>query len=349
MAGLGLLICLIVALVPMGIGPCVAQGAREPAVSQGGPERAGRPTERRGLFIRRPAPITPIKSLTIAVWSMPPLPQAAESGYRLGGAAQRWRNTFGAERRSAAWRWLGPAGLDADIVLLQGIVDVGTARRLFKVRNYSFIISRQILIRPRKTAGVTGVLVRRRPGLGIVNVQHIWWRPQNYPLPPIDAVNALPSAITAVRLRAGRQQLWLASIAAGRGCTPNSKGDSPPIYEPGNVAAEFRCHGFLRLKDYFNKWIAGLPPGGDPILLAGTGAVDEMLAKRGKQAARLRHDGKNCGQRGPQLVLLPRETGGKPDASAHTAPSKPQPSLGPARRAAKRKCALLADVNLQPE
>jgi hypothetical protein len=344
MAGFGLIICLIVALACARFDTCAAQPASERTDPPGDASGATPPAPR-GLFTRRRQAVAPIKSLTIAVWSMPALPHAAESGYRPGESEQRWRNTFGSERRSAAWRWLGPAGLDADVILLQGIVDVGTVRRLFGARTHLFVISRQILVRPKKTAGVTGVVIRRRRGLGISKFQHIWWRPHSYPIPPGDAVNALPAAITAVRLRTADRQFWVASVAVGSGCnaTVNKAGAVP---EPGNVTPEFRCQGFRGLRDYFTSWLGQLPAEDDPIILGGTGAMAKLAAKRDVKLLRPTHAAERCGARTPRLILLKRAAGNKAAGPAGKHSPARQPSLGKPRDTAKRKCALLAEIYL---
>lgn len=345
MAGFGLVICLIVVLVCAGHDPCVAETVGGRPDVQNGSGRARPP----GLFVRRSEPVVRIKSLTVAVWSMPTVPQASERGYRRGQPRQRWRNTFGAERRSSAWRWLGPAGLDADIILLQGIVDVGTVRRLFGARGHVFVVSRQILVRPRKTAGVTGIVIRRRPGLAITSVQHIWWRPHRYPIPPGDAVDVLPAAITAVRLRAGDRQFWVASIAAGPGCAQGGLQQDQAVYDPGDVAAAFRCQGLWRLRNYFALWRDGLTDQDGPVILAGTGAADDLVAKGNLNTRRLANVPDRCGVRTPQLLLLDLGNDGREGDPTQIRSSAQQPTLGPARGATKRQCALLVDINLHQQ
>jgi hypothetical protein len=336
-----LAICLLGALMCVSPDPCAAQTA---------PDQSGAPAETRqtppprqprsGLFTPRYQPPPPIKSLTIAVWSVPEQPRAARSRRASNQDQKRWRNTFGAEWRSPAWRWLGPANFDADIIVLQGITDLTTIRHLFSARTHQVIVSRQILVKPRKSTGITGFAIRRRRGLSVTGAEHIWWRPAKYPIAVAEAMAALPAAITAVRLRNAQRQIWIASIAVSDGCKPT---DAAKPVEPNpstNAASRLHCQGMNALRKRVKIWFDQRTDANDLLIFAGTGPLAEVVDVPGLQKVELTKPN-DCGARTPKLRWSRRPAKERSDKSP---PGKPL--VGKPRSAEKRKCVLLADIDL---
>lgn len=338
-----LAICLFGALMCASLDPCAAQTAPDQRDAPAGtPDTSSTQQPRQGLFTRRYQPPPPIKSLTIAVWSVPEQPRAARSRRTNDQDQRRWRNTFGAEWRSPAWRWLGPANFDADIIVLQGITDLATIRHLFSARTHQVIISRQILVKPRKSTGITGFAIRRRRGLSVTGAEHIWWRPAKYPIEAADAMAALPAAITAVRLRNAQRQIWIFSIAVADGCK-RTDSDQPVDSKPSSDAASrLHCEGLSALRKRVKIWFDQRTDPNDLLIFAGTGAMADVVDVPGLQKVEFTKLN-TCGPRTPQLQWSRR-----PDKAQTDKPPPGKPSVEKPRGAEKRECVLLADVNLDP-
>jgi hypothetical protein len=131
-----------------------------------------------------------------------------------------WRHTFGAERRSPAWRKAGAAKIDADIIAVQGVTSLRGIRARFDAKRFHVITSRQLLTRATATsAGIvtarsdapptTAIIYRRRKGLHSSGVRHFLPNPAKHE----------PPAITAFRLRVHRKMFWVASLDLPTNCT----------------------------------------------------------------------------------------------------------------------------------
>jgi hypothetical protein len=184
-------------------------------------------------YIPRPPPeVFPPSNLRIASWdlsdapSLMPPPQAAPQ-------ASTWRTTFGSERRSEAQISTIPAtqamDVDADIVLLQGVSDVGALRRLFPPRNWRLVVSRRVLSSaqsgayagPTQSAAlpvrVTAIAVKAKRGLRIIGREHVLDLAR---AEDAGADGTAPSA-TVVRIADGTRLLWLLSVALPEACGGN--------------------------------------------------------------------------------------------------------------------------------
>lgn len=171
---------------------------------------------------RRPASIT----LKVGTWNLKALRPGETKPPELSPApkTKKWRHTFGAERRTAQWRNVESGGFGADIVALQGVESVRTVRRLYPVRHYYMIASRQLLMRSTATGvgatvtrsdppATTAIAVRRRGrSTRVSGLRHF--------LPPSErqASGEEPIAVTALRLRIHGNILWIASADTAAHC-----------------------------------------------------------------------------------------------------------------------------------
>ena len=91
-------------------------------------------------------------------------------------ARAAWRTTFGSERsiepeaKKKAAKNTG--AIDADAVLLQGVVDPTSLRRLFPAGSWRLVVSREAFL-SSSPAPVTAIAVRVRPGLRLTAREHL--------------------------------------------------------------------------------------------------------------------------------------------------------------------------------
>lgn len=139
-----------------------------------------------------------------------------------------WRTTFGSERHTVERAPDTEAAtiIDADAVLLQGILDVAAVRRLFPARDWRLVVSRQMLrsddLADREAedatppaAATTAVALRSRPGLRVMGREHLL----NLARTEGGAAGTSTAAGTAVRLVDRGRALWLVSVALPDPCS----------------------------------------------------------------------------------------------------------------------------------
>ncbi len=139
-----------------------------------------------------------------------------------------WRTSFGSERQSQPVPASAVPGLDADIVLLQGVTSVKVLNRVFPGRGWRIVVSRQMVLTddpvdPRSYEAVssapsTAVVIRYQAGLRVAGQDHFLRGPPQNSSPQTDAPGVRPAAGTAVRLNIGGRFLWVVSVAFGDGC-----------------------------------------------------------------------------------------------------------------------------------
>lgn len=142
--------------------------------------------------------------------------------------APRWRTSFGSERRSEPARSQPATGVDADIVLLQGVTDVPTLRRWFPAGQWRLVVSRQLIARPADGATSapaaavpsTAIAVRLRRGLRITAQTHL--------TELADALGQGPAsptaAGTAVRVMIDNRETWAVSVHLPDECAADCPG-----------------------------------------------------------------------------------------------------------------------------
>ena len=171
-----------------------------------------------------------------------------------------WRTSFGSERESKP-EPSGPVpGLDADVVLLQGVTGLKSLNKAFPGRTWRLIVSRQMVVTddpvdPRSYEAVsnqpaTAVAVRYQAGLRVAGQEHFLapYRPQatedaTIEPPAIKDTNRLTAgtadliagtphliagtphliAGTAVRLNIGGRFVWVTSVAFAEPCAEAAK------------------------------------------------------------------------------------------------------------------------------
>ena len=165
----------------------------------------------------------PPARLTIASWDMSEAPDLEPQDKR--PSKQRWRTTFGSERRTESPPAASRPMIDADAVLLQGVADLTALRRLFPARIWRLVVSRHMLWPldgPRSSSPndvtevpATAIVVRYREGLRVVAQEH---------LDDLAAAGAGateppgPGATAACILDRGRK-LWLLSVSLPASCS----------------------------------------------------------------------------------------------------------------------------------
>ncbi len=181
-----------------------------------------------------------------------PLPAAAGDGLRvmsldvsqapaiqtpLAQAKEKpsWRTSFGSERESKPIPKAAVPGLDADVVLLQGVTNLKDIYRVFPGRWWKVVVSRQMVLTddpvdPRSYEAVsndpaTAVAVRYQPGLRIAGQDHFMARAQSQDVNAASLERLV--AGTAVRLNIGGRFVWLASVAFATTCA----GDQAPCQQ----------------------------------------------------------------------------------------------------------------------
>lgn len=136
-----------------------------------------------------------------------------------------WRTSFGSEIRQTE-KWTVPdLGIDADVVLLQGLTSMREARRLFPAREWKLIVSRQLIGRDdppdpwardaSRVQPVTAVAVRFQPGVKVTGQDHL----DVSATETADGRTASSGpAATAVRLNVDGRRVWMVSAALPETC-----------------------------------------------------------------------------------------------------------------------------------
>lgn len=141
----------------------------------------------------------------------------------------RWRTSFGSERRSDTATSKPATGVDADIVLLQGVTDVPALRRWFPAGQWRVVVSRQLITRAVADAPHTGAIepipstaiaVRLRRGLRITAQTHLAELANALGKGP----DALTAAGTAVRVMMANRQTWAVSVHLPESCSVGCPG-----------------------------------------------------------------------------------------------------------------------------
>ena len=147
-----------------------------------------------------------------------------------GPARPAWRTSFGSEREAPRISAGPVAGLDADVVLLQGVTNLNVLHKAFPGRTWRLVVSRQMVLTddpvdPRSyeamsSAPATAVAVRYQAGVRIAGQEHFLPRKLETgpPQPALSAGTAVTSAGTAVRFNIGGHFVWIASVAFKDAC-----------------------------------------------------------------------------------------------------------------------------------
>lgn len=269
--------------------------------------------------------------LRIAAWNLRHLTpeEQARIKQKQQPAKRVWRNTFGTERRTETWRLRSAAGIDADVVAIQGGKNLTEVRRMFPARTYHLIVSRAALSEPQGTVpgtagadagGFTSIAVRRRQGLRVIGQRH-------FLAPALDR-NPIRQAIpgVAIRLRVARQPLWVASFDIRDRCPPQPQ--QPPRPD---------CDQERLMRATIANWIERTRAAGLAVVLAGRLAHLPGVTARTDAGAR-KGDNARCTHTKPRVVLL--------QGAATT--GTPSPRLSARASPEKRPCAALADLDLVP-
>ena len=235
-------------------------------------------------------------TLRIASWNLTHLStEAAEKLRKAQKPPQRaWRNTFGAERRTADWRRRGVHGIDADIIALQGVTSIQDVRRIFPAKIYHLVVSRAALaelhgnVASRNqsgSSGFTAIAVRRRRGLRVAGQRH-------FTVPAIGpslVSKTLPGL--ALRLSVDRQPIWIASVQFRDSCGGRNAGKLAP-----------QCDAERLMAAGVKEWIERTRVSGYAVVM--TGHIEASLAKD-VAAAPATAPGKGaCAQTPPRIELL---------------------------------------------
>lgn len=167
-----------------------------------------------------PTPRPPTGPLKIMSWNVGTSPYAMAMR-KIKSSTPAWRTSFGAERRTVEAPAAPQASdIDADVVLLQGIINPRAMRRLFPARKWRLMFSPRavealpkgsVFTAPVSSVEVEAIAVRYREGLRITGrVEMIG-----------DPVAASPAGI-AVRLAEKGRTVWAASVAMPKSCTPDA-------------------------------------------------------------------------------------------------------------------------------
>jgi hypothetical protein len=138
-------------------------------------------------------------------------------------AAPQWRTSFGSERRSEVKAPKPSAGVEADIVLLQGVSDVRRLRSWFPAGQWRLITSRHFArsdgdgVDDEAAASsvpspATAVALRLRPGLRVTGKDQV--------LAVTDASGkpAAAATVTAVKIRYENRETWAVSVLLPEDC-----------------------------------------------------------------------------------------------------------------------------------
>ena len=214
--------------------------------------------------------------LHIAAWNLQHITkeEAEKLKKKPKQATRKWRNTFGAERRTKAWRKRARHGFYADIVALQGVKTVAEVRRLFPALTHQLLVSRAALSElrgeisgPREKAkgGFTAIVVRSRTGLR-VRGQHNFTAPALGPSLPRQT-----APIIALRLNVYREPIWVLSMAFRANCGGTASDGNP------------ECDSERLMKDDVARWIERTRAAGTPVIIAGT--IDQLSKRLGRNAS----------------------------------------------------------------
>ena len=172
------------------------------------------------------APIPADDTLTLLSVDVRTLPGAGPR--REAVPAPRWRTSFGSERRSEPAVTQPSSGVDADIVLLQGVTDVPTLRRWFPAGQWRLVASRQLIARPETEANAlapappivpsTAVAIRLRRGLRITAQIHLTELADAH-----GSGHATPAG-TAVRVMIDNRETWAVSVDLPENCAEDCPG-----------------------------------------------------------------------------------------------------------------------------
>lgn len=222
------------------------------------------------------APLPPPGPLKVMSWNIASSPYAIAMR-KIKSETKSWRTSFGSERRTVTAPPMPQASaFDADVVLVQGIINPRALRRLFPARKWRLVFSRRALealpkgsvfTTPVSTTEVEAVAVRFRPGLRIINrgesmdereppsTEQAAVADQNAtsvaaPPPPANAPPAPPdSPGVAVKVLDRGKTIWFASVSLGEAC-----GDTADA-----------CAKLQRLL----RWRATRRQNGDAVVIAG--------------------------------------------------------------------------------
>ncbi|MGI9409791.1 MAG: hypothetical protein ACR2OV_06940 [Hyphomicrobiaceae bacterium] len=209
---------------------------------------------------------------------------------------RKWRNTFGAERRTPSWRKRSRHGFYADIVALQGVKTVSEVRRLFPALTHQLLVSRAAISelrgeisgsRAQDTSGFTAVVVRSRTGLR-VSGQHNFTAPALSPSLPHRA-----APIVALRLSVNRDAVWVLSIAFRSDCGATASDGKPD------------CDSQRLMSDEVYRWIERTRAAGTPIIATGT--FDQLRARLGREPSvdAAQTGPTTCAETRPDILLIP--------------------------------------------
>jgi len=176
------------------------------------------------------------RPLKIISWNVATSPYATAMR-KIKAAAPSWRTSFGAERRTIdAPAAPKAADIDADIVLMQGIINPRAMRRLFPARKWRLLFSPRALesipkgsvfTAPVSSVEVEGVAIRYRENLRVTGRAEVIGNPEAAATPGI-----------AVRVLEKGRTMWLGSITIPPTCAA-----AQPC-EPLNALAAWRAqHG----------------------------------------------------------------------------------------------------------
>lgn len=266
-------------------------------------------------------------TLRIASWNLTHLSnEEAQKLRKAQKPPQRaWRNTFGAERRTADWRRRGLHGIDADIIALQGVTSIQDVRRIFPAKVYHLVVSRAALselhgnVTSRAqagSAGFTAIAVRRRRGLRVAGQRH-------FTVPAIGPAllsNTLPGL--ALRLSVDRQPIWIASVQFRDTCkTKQSRQPAP------------QCDAERLMAAGVSEWIERTRVSGYAVIM--TGHLEAGLVRGIERRQNPDPNAGDCAQVPPRITLLkPHDTTADGDM---TLARQPPPN--------GRPCAALADLS----
>jgi len=244
-----------------------------------------------------------------------------------------WRHTFGSERRAPARR--RPVQFQADIVVLQGVTNLGVVRQMLPASLYRVVASRQILenvhaTRDAPQVQTTAIAIRRDARLRTVAHEHMLELAE----PPPGAETPLSAGI-AMRVLGNRRPFWVLSVDLAQGCSGSTVQDQP------------QCAAAKRQLDLVEAWLSEKVAAGEAAIIAGRfpiehgegslpGKLGQLTGSNGKLAGTCPDGGKSIAR--TYVLIAPRS---RPDAEVtfqgHVEPvDKRKPEWG---------CALLADVS----
>lgn len=161
------------------------------------------------------APLRP-SPLKVMSWNVATSPYATAMR-KIKTAAPSWRTSFGAERRTIEAPAAPQASdFDADVVLIQGIINPRAMRRLFPARKWRLMFSPRALenipkgsvfTAPVSSVEVEGVAIRYRENLRVTGRVELIGGPGSSATPGI-----------AVRVLESGRTVWLGSITIPAAC-----------------------------------------------------------------------------------------------------------------------------------